>query len=297
MSEIDLSAYTRPEWDHAPKRVVSLVPSITESLFQLGFGGSVVGITDFCTRPADQLTHLTRVGGPKAPHVEMILDLNPDVVISSQEETDQTIVEALTEAGIKVWLVFPKTVEDGLDMLRQFLALYHTDQPVMMVNMLQVSVDYAEAAASAEPQVRYFCPIWMDQTDGQEWWMTFNQGTYPHDLLRILGGENVFATRERRYPLAADLGRAEPESPGLRDTRYPRVTTDEVLAAQPEMILVPDDPFKFTEAHRQTILERFSETPAVRNKRVFFVDGSLLTWYGTRLAKAIQVLPSFFSPA
>jgi ABC-type hemin transport system substrate-binding protein len=112
-----------------------------------------------------------------------------------------------------------------------------------------------------------------------------------------MGGENVFASRERHYPLAADLGRAEAEPPGIRDTRYPRVTADEVLAAQPEMILLPDDPFHFTEGHKQTIQERFADTPAVRNKRVFFVDGSLLTWYGTRLAKAIQVLPSFFSPA
>lgn len=296
MSESDLSAFSRPEWDHAPKRVVSLVPSITESLFQLGFGSSVVGITDYCTRPAEQLTQITRVGGPKTPHVEVIRDLKPDVVIANQEETDKAFVEALAEAGLRVWLVFPKTVEEGLDMLRQFLALYHTDQPVMMVNMLQVSVDYAEAAAEAEAKVRYFCPIWMDRADGQDWWMTFNQETYPHDLLRILGGENVFAQRKRRYPLSADLGSAQAEDAGERDTRYPRVTADEVISAQPEMILLPDDPFHFTEGHRQTVLDRFADTPAVKNGKVYFVDGSLLTWYGTRLAKAIQELPAYFFP-
>ena len=295
MSESDLSAFSWPEWDHAPQRVVSLVPSITESLFQLGFGKSVVGITDYCTRPAEKLTQITRVGGPKNPDVEVIRRLNPDVVIGNQEETGRETVESLAAAGLKVWLVFPKTVEDSMDMLRQFLALYHTDQPVMMVNMLQVSVDYAEAAAADMPRVRYFCPIWMDQTGEHEWWMTFNKETYPHDLLRILGGENVFANRERRYPLEADLGSTEAEEPGERDTRYPRVTVEEVLAAQPELILLPDDPFHFTEAHRQTIMARFADTPAVRNHQVFFVDGSLLTWYGTRLAKAIQTLPSFFS--
>lgn len=295
MSEPVLSAYPRPEWDHAPGRVVSLVPSITESLFQLGFGRSVVGITDYCTRPADKLTQITRVGGPKAPNAAVIRGLNPDVVIGSQEETERTVVEELAAAAVKVWLLFPKTVDDGLNMLRQFLALYHTDQPVMMINMLQVSVDYAAAAATAEPPVRYFCPIWMEQTDGPAWWMTFNQETYPHDVLRIFGGVNIFAGRKRRYPLAADLGTAEGEPAGERDTRYPRVTTEEVLAGQPEMILLPDDPFHFTEAHKQTVLQQFADTPAVRNKSVYFLDGSLLTWYGTRLAKALEVLPGFFS--
>ena len=82
--------------------------------------------------------------------------------------------------------------------------------------------------------------------------MTFNADTYAHDLLRICGGENVFAERERQYPLKADLGEAEPMLPMIRasagrDTRYPRVTMEEVEAAQPDVILLPSEPFQFTE--------------------------------------------------
>jgi ABC-type Fe3+-hydroxamate transport system substrate-binding protein len=292
----DLSPYPMPEWDHPPKRVVSLVPSITESLFDLGFGGSLVGISDYCTQPAGKVGEITRVGGPKNPDIETIKGLAPDLVIGNPEENNRKAVEGLADAGIPVWLVFPKTVQDGLDMLRQFLALYHTDNPVMMVNTLQIGLDYAISAAAAQPRVRYFCPIWTQQHSGTDWWMSFNDDTYPGDLLKNLGGENVFARRKRKYPLAADLGLEPTDLTGERDDRYPRVTAGEVVEAQPELILLPDDPFQFREEHRQTILRLLADTPAVQNNRVNFIDGSLLTWYGTRLGKALQALPEYFFP-
>ena len=296
MNNPDLSRYSLPEWDHPPKRVVSLVPSITESLFDLGFGDSLVGISDYCTRPAGKVGDKTRVGGPKNPDIEAIKVLTPDLVIGNPEENHRKAIEGLADAGIPVWLVFPKTVQDGLDMLRQFLALYHTDKPVMMVNTLQIGLDYAISAAAAQPRVRYFCPIWMQQHGDTDWWMTFNDYTYPADLLKNLGGENVFARRKRRYPLTADLSLEPAEPTGERDDRYPRVTAEEVLEAQPELILLPDDPFQFNEEHRQTILRLLADTPAVQKNRVNFVDGSLLTWYGTRLGKALQALPEHFFP-
>lgn len=292
----DLSQYQLPEWDHPPQRVVSLVPSVTESLIDLGFGETLVGITDYCTHPADKVGEKTRVGGTKTPNIETIKGLNPDLVVGNPEENTRQSIEALAGSGIPVWLVFPKTVQDGLDMLRQFLALYHTDRPVMMINTLQMGLDYAISAASAQPEVRYFCPIWVQQYDGVDWWMTFNDDTYPADLLKKLGGRNVFSDRTRKHPLAADLGFEEAKPREGRDDRYPRLTADEVIDAQPDLILLPDEPFRFQEEHRQTLLHLLSETPAVQINRVIFMDGSLLTWYGTRLGKALQVLPEYFIP-
>ena len=124
--------------------------------------------------------------------------------------------------------------------------------------------------------------------------MTFNGDTYASDLLRICGGVNVFANRERLYPLKADLGQAEAilgDDSRLvgRDVRYPRVTMEEVVAAQPDVILLPSEPFQFTTEHIQLFSEL--DVPAARNKRIILVDGSLLTWHGTRIAYALNTLP------
>ncbi|MFN2144683.1 MAG: helical backbone metal receptor [Anaerolineales bacterium] len=294
MTLTPLTQYQMPLWDHSPRRVVSLVPSITESLFTLGFGGAVAGITDYCTRPTGALGVTPRVGGPKFPNLDLIAELKPDLVIANQEETDQQAVEAIAGMDIPVWLVFPKSVDDGMFFLRQLLALFHTDKPVSRINALQVSVDYARAAADSMTPVPYFCPIWVDVHEGIDWWMTFNQNTYMADVLRMFGGVNIFADRERQYPLEADLGLGKSEPPGERDIRYPRVTAAEVIGGQPEVIFLPDDPYKFSASDRSLIEYALANTPAVRNKKIYFLDGSLITWFGVRIGEAIHTLPEYF---
>lgn len=285
-----------PDWDHPPKSVISLVPSITESLFALGFGGSVIGATDFCVYPQEELKGVERIGGPKTPKVERIVELAPDLVIADQEENDRESIEKIHAEGVRVWVTSARTVDDSLDLLRQFLAVFHTDKPVMMINSLQVGVDYARAAAKAEEPVRYFCPIWYESDEGMKWWMTFNRETYVHDVLGVFGGINIFADRKRRYPIEADLGWGEEEPADGRDTRYPRVSLGEVREAQPEAIFLPDDPFKFELQHKQMLVEALKDTPAVRNNRIYFLDGSLITWPGVRLGKALQTMPGYFYP-
>lgn len=288
--------YRLPDWDKPPSRVVSLVPSLTASLFGLGFGSSVVGITDYCTRPAEKLIDIVRVGGPKTPNLDTIQDLNPDLVILNQEENSRQAVEDLLARGIRVWLVFPKTVQQSIDVLRSLLALYHTDKPAIMINTLQMAVDYALAAAESQPGVPYFSPIWMGNEQGVDWFMTFNADTYMHDVLRMFGGANIFSGRQRRYPLAADLGLEQPELPGPdADLRYPCVTTAEVLAAEPELILVPDEPYTFSGSEKDKLFNLLADTPAVKNKNVHFIDGSLIAWDGVRLGAALQHLPEYFS--
>lgn len=284
-----------PEFDHAPKRVVSLVPSITESLFDLGFGDSVAGITEYCLHPQDKLAGIAQVGGPKNPDVEKIVSLEPELVFANQEENTPEKIRELADRGLNVWLSFPLTVEDALDVLRQLLAIYHTDKPALTITTLQMAVDYGRRAAESLPRVKYFCPIWQGREGGTDWWMTFNRNTYAHNLLEIFGGENVFGDRERRYPLAADLGMKDAgDAAQGRDRRYPRVTAEEILAAGPELILLPDEPFKFESGHKQRLVELLAETPAVKDGRIRFLDGSLITWHGTRLGKALQALPNFF---
>lgn len=301
MSSAD-SLYEPPKFRLPPNRVVSLVPSITESFFNLGIGDALVGITDYCVQPASEVSILKKVGGTKNPHLEDILALRPDFVIANWEENPPDIVAALQDAGVTVWVTFPKSVADALEVLRALVGIFRQPIGVMRLQVLEKSIEWARSASENQEKIAYFCPIWQKGLDAGEqpldeeqiWWMTFNHDTYPHDLLSLMGGENIFAKRERRYPLEADLGLADPVDPGERDIRYPRVTLKEVIAATPEMILLPSEPFAFTQDHLPGIKSFLSETPAVKNEKVFLVDGSLITWHGTRVAEALQTLPEYF---
>jgi iron complex transport system substrate-binding protein len=275
-----------------PRRVVSLVPSLTESLFDLGLGFAVVGITDYCTQPAEALAGLPRLGGPKNPHLEEILALQPDLVLANQEENTRQSVEFLEAAGLAVWVTFPQTVRQSLDVLWHLAGLFESRLAAARLESLETTLEWAVSAAANNNSLRCFCPIWYDPgADSRPWWMTFDRRTYCHDLLALLGAQNVFADRRRRYPLAADLGDAPPQEPGERDTRYPRVTLEEIRQAQPEIILLPDEPFIFSEDHAAELRTLLPELPAVQNNRIHRLDGSLITWHGTRLARALQTLP------
>jgi ABC-type Fe3+-hydroxamate transport system substrate-binding protein len=266
-----------------PERVVSLVPSMTESLFELGLGAALVGCTEFCVHPAEKTAALPKVGGTKNARVEDILALKPDLIIANKEENSRELVEALAAAGMPVWLTFPKSVDEAVQILYDLAGLFRNQTALLAVRSLAGAVDYARAA-SRQP-ARTFCPIWFEAgAESGPWWMTFNADTYPHDLLRLLGCENVFADRERQYPLEADLGGGEPvEQPG-RDTRYPRVTGEEIAAAAPGLVLLPSEPFSFKPGDEAPLRELLGE-----DVRYDFMDGSLLTWHGTRLAKALRL--------
>jgi iron complex transport system substrate-binding protein len=281
---------------HPPRRVVSLVPSLTESLFDLGFGHSLVGITDYCIHPAEHLRNLPRLGGPKNPRVEEILALEPELVLANQEENQPHTVEALEAAGMPVLVTFPKTVRQSLDVLWMLTGLYQSQTAAARLESLEFTLEWLQSASRESSRQRYFCPIWKDRTAaGLHWWMTFNHDTYVHDLLSLLGGMNIFSERLRRYPLAADLGTDAPVDPGDRDMRYPRVTMDEIRQRDPQMIILPSEPFSFDENHKQEIVQLMGDTTAVRTGQVYLVDGSLLTWHGTRVGKAFQELPGLFS--
>ena len=277
-----------------PKRVVSLIPSMTESLFDLGVGDRVVGVTDLCTPPEEDQLRLQPVGGTKKPNLEAVRILRPDLVIANQEENSEDSVRALSEAGLTIWLTFPKSTVDALDLLWTIIKVFKLSEQVPLVETLARTLDWTEKATTARLSIPTFVPIWQgEKEDIGPWFMTFNYQTYANDVLAKVGGMNVFTARERRYPLEADLGTAEPEDAGERDTRYPRVTIDEVIESKPDVILLPNEPYTFEESHKSQIEEWLADTPAVESGRVHLIDGSLLTWHGTRLAKAVAELPTY----
>lgn len=283
------------ETGQSPRRIVSLVPSYTESLFDLGLGERVVGVTDFCVHPGKDLVSMTRVGGPKNPSLEVISSLQPDLVLANQEENDESSVRMLAQTGIPVWVSFPKTVNDALAFLFSLSTISPSRQALIKLTLLQDSLELAQKTAG--PSLRYFIPIWQGKTgDQQHWYMTFNGDTYPSNLLACFGGINCFENRDRRYPLSADLdGSASAEEAQGRDTRYPCLSVDEIRSAEPQMILIPDDPYTFSDDDIAFMTEALHDTQAVQTGRIYRIDGSLLTWCGSRLGLALQEFPRFFS--
>jgi ABC-type hemin transport system substrate-binding protein len=255
-----MSARSRPE--APPRRIVSLVPSLTEALFALGLGERVVGVTEWCVHPAEAVAKLPKLGGTKNPDLAGLLALAPDLVIANQEENRRRDVERLEAAGVHVWLTYPRTVAEGARLLVELAELGASPEARRdVVEPVLAALAEAERQRPAEG-VPVFCPIWRDP------WLAVGADTYAHDLLTLCGGRNVCA------------------EPGRR--RYPRVTLDEVAAAAPEVVLLPDEPYAFGAADVAEL--RRLPLPAARNGRIHLIDGTWVSWYGPRIARALPAL-------
>jgi len=282
-------------FDQPPRRVVSLIPSMTESLYDMGVGDRLVGITDFCQPKNGTGALLTRVGGTRSPDIEAVRRLAPDLVIANREENSRDAVDGLGQVGMTIWLTFPKSTLDALNLLWTLVKLFKLGEQAARVETMARTLDWTDRATTGRLAIPTFCPIWQgEKSDHGPWFMTFNYQTYAHDVLAKSGGMNVFAGRMRRYPLEADLGLGEAEAAGERDIRYPRVTLEEVHKSAPDVILLPSEPFAFDENHKVLIEGWLADTPAVQSGRVHLIDGSLITWHGTRMGKALSELPVFF---
>jgi iron complex transport system substrate-binding protein len=279
-----------------PKRVVSLVPSITESITELGLEKHLVGITDFCCEPKAKLERITRVGGVKESSINTILSLTPELVIAAKEENSKALINELKRAGIAVWVTDPKTIEDALDILNSIAGVFRDDPASMKVNILKTAIEYALMSISDVTPARFFCPLWQEEFEGDLYWVTFNDRTYSGDLLRRCGGDNVFADRMRKYPIEADLGKTNStEEPGERDLGYPRLNAHEIITAQPDLIIFPDEPFSFPDNAIEACSEALQNTPAMKNKKLIKVDGKMVAWFGTRTARAVLEVPTYFN--
>ncbi len=276
-----------------PRRVVSLVPSDTYTIARLLGASAIVGRTDYCCEPSGELEGVPSVGGTKDASVEKILDLRPDVVIANQEENTRSTLEAIAQAGTAVFVVFPRRVEDGVALVARYARLFGVEGERHVRDLVRDCHRALEAQREARAQiapVRAFCPIWMDPL------MTIHGDTYMSDALDLAGAQNVFADRERRDPLAADLGKAKPlpgERVAGRDTRYPRITFDEVVARAPEVVLLPDEPHPFSDDDAAKL--RALDVPASkphgdRADRVVHLPGKDVCWYGAWSAVGIPRL-------
>jgi ABC-type Fe3+-hydroxamate transport system substrate-binding protein len=226
-----------------PRRVVSLVPSLTEAL-AVTVPDRLVGATDWCTHPAG--LDVPRVRGTKNPDRAAIEALRPDLVVANQEENRRLDVDRLRAAGVPVWVTVIETVDEALTSMRRlFGEVLDVGEPDWL----------AEAAAvwgepAPEDGLRVAVPVWRDP------WMVVGPRTFTGDVLARLGLVNVFGD-------AAD--------------RYPTVEVDDIAAAAPDVVVLPDEPYVFTADDGP---EAFPGT------RTALVSGRDLTWYGPSLGPA-----------
>ena len=228
-------------------RVVSLVPSLTETLTACA-PGLLVGATKWCTHPADLA--VCRVGGTKNPDIEAIAALAPDVVLANEEENRQADLDALRAAGLAVWVTRVRDLPEALTSLRRMITVAcRQPRPAWL--------DAAEMAWRQPPVLTGLAavvPIWRRP------WMVLGRDTFAGDLLARLGVQNVYG------------GHAE---------RYPRVDLGELLGAGADLVVLPDEPYRFTA----------SDGPeAFPGSRTALVSGRHLTWYGPSLTEAPAVL-------
>jgi ABC-type Fe3+-hydroxamate transport system substrate-binding protein len=250
-----------------PPRIVSLIPSTTELLCRLGLADALVGITVYCREPADLLRGKTRVGGEKDPDLERIRALAPDLVIANVEENVREHVDALRAWGIAVHVTYPRSVEGAIAMIRELGQVTGTPARAdALADELQALLDRTRALSARRPPARVFYAIW------REPYMTIGSDTYIHDVLAVCGAANVFADAAERYPA---------------------VTLDEVAARRPDVVLLPDEPFRFRRVHVADFAP-YRDVPAVRDGRVHLVDGKPFSWHGPRLADALRTLPALF---
>ena len=244
------------------QRVVSLVPSLTETLFALGCARAVVGVTRYCTEPADAVKHVERVGGTKNPDCERIRRLQPDLVVVNAEENRREDFEALQHAGLRVFVSFSQRVSDVVELIRKLGMLTGTVAAAESLADEIVAALRCSAVRSTSARPRVFCPIWKNP------WMSFNRETYADDMLRLAGGDNVCRGRTDRY-CTVELG--------------------DIATSDPEVILLPDEPYVFAPRDLGS-LAPLSTTSAHRHNRVHFIDGKALSWYGPRTARALHYL-------
>ena len=243
------------ELNRTPQRIASLVPSLSEALWWLGLGDKLVGVTRYCVRPADGFPWAERIGGTKNPDVPRIVGLSPDVVVANAEENRLKDIEELRSAGVPVFVTFPKTVTESAITLRKLGRLVgERERGNEMADAIDRAIDEAHARR-ASPPLRSFCAIWRKP------YMAVGHGTYAQDVLHICGFESVLPVTRGRYP---------------------KVTLDDIRRLDPDVVLLPDEPFPFGPEHR----EDFEGWRA----RVVIFDGTLLSWYGPRTPEALSGL-------
>ncbi|MBZ9630770.1 helical backbone metal receptor [Salegentibacter sp. LM13S] len=234
-----------------PKRIISLVPSQTELLVDLGLEEHLLGITKFCVHPEYLRKTKTIVGGTKQVKLEKIKALKPDIILCNKEENTKEMVEEL-EAIAPVHVSDIVKLEDAFELMSQYGEIFQKEALVeTMLSSVKKKIAALQKQLKDKPvrKVAYF--IWKKPL------MVAGKDTFIDELLKLNKFENVF-----------------------KESRYPETTFEEIKVKNPDLLLLSSEPYPFKEKHK----EYFSEL----NVEIKLVDGEYFSWYGSRLVKAID---------
>jgi len=242
-------------------RVVSLVPSLTESIFGLGAQARLVGRTIYCIEPKGRLSGILTCGGTKNPELDTIRSLAPDLVLACVEENKPEHLIELEEGGVPVFAVMPRTLDDVSTLLRQFGVLLGAQVVAgrTMADLTAARLHAGEFRQSLNRPPRVATLIWKKP------WMVAGAGNHIDAVMKEVGLVNVMGDREG----------------------YFEVDLDDLVARDLDLVLLPDEPFPFTH-HASWSMAAAGVVPA-RN-RALVMDGKLLSWYGTRTARSLRAL-------
>lgn len=242
-----------------PKRIISLVPSQTELLFDLGLDQEIIGLTKFCIHPIEKFAERTKVGGTKKLNIDLIKDLKPDLIIGNKEENSQSDIEELSES-FPVWMSDIFTLDDAKKTISQIGELVDREPEAAYLNHL-ISAGFNDLQTLAlqnniDKKVAYL--IWRKP------FMAAGKNTFIHDVLLTNGMTNV-----------------------VQQDRYPQITLEKLKTLNCELILLSSEPYPFGSKHIEEI------QAAIPDARIMLVDGEMFSWYGSRLVKAVQYFFEF----
>lgn len=239
------------ELNQPPKRIVSLVPSQTELLFDLGLNEEVIGITKFCIHPKQWFQSKTRVGGTKQLHPEKIKQLRPDLIIANKEENVQEQIEELAK-DFPVWISDVNNLNDALEMINSIGEITGKSTEAKKI-IDQITENFSQLPTS-NPKFLSCYLIWKDP------YMTIGGDTFISNLLHRAGFENGFASQ----------------------LRYPSISIEQLQTVNCQLLLLSSEPFPFKQKHVAELQSLLPQT------KILLVDGEMFSWYGSRLIKAPQ---------
>jgi ABC-type Fe3+-hydroxamate transport system substrate-binding protein len=229
-----------------PQRIISLVPSQTELLYDLGLDKETIGITRFCIHPEKWYRTKTRIGGTKDLHLDKIRNLQPDLVIANKEENNREDVEEIRKF-CPVWTSDISNLADALEMIRRIGQLTGKSETANRLASV-IDTDLTFVSKKFTPLTAAYL-IWKDP------FMTVGGDTFIHDMMKICGLNNVFSHK----------------------FRYPEVTLEEIEAVSPNVVLLSSEPYPFREKHIGLLERQF---PGLK---VSLANGEMFSWYGSRL--------------
>ncbi len=245
---------TQHTFEATPSRIVSIVPSLTELLHDIGLEENIVGITKFCVHPFHYKSTKKIIGGTKKVHYEKIRLLQPDIIIASKEENTPEIVAELSKI-CPVWVTDIVTIEDNFEMIKSFGELFNKRvETKKWIEKMEFALNDFNRFMQTKQfyKVAYF--IWANP------YMVAGNNTYINEVLKLNKFNNIYQNREERYPEII-----------IQKMR---------IQGDPELVLLSSEPFPFTDEHAFE-LGRFTH-----HAKTIFVDGEMFSWYGTRMLKA-----------